>query len=110
MAITVEEMVTLEPGDVVRVISQEECKKILDNDPFFFGWGSGMGRYCGQELTVREVCRGEAKSYIYVEENMYYWLSEFIDCVVCSSSKMEALSEDSLMGLLFPQRCGGGYT
>lgn len=41
MAITVEEMATLGPGDVVRVISQEECKKILDNDPFFFGWEAG---------------------------------------------------------------------
>lgn len=109
MAITAGEMVTLEPGDVVRVISQEEREKILDNDLFVFDWGSGMDMYCGQELTVRTVCQSETKSYIYVEGNSYYWLPEFIDCIVCSSSKIEALSEDSLMGLLFPQRRGGSY-
>lgn len=92
MAITVEEMRGLQPGDVVRVISREEYKR---NKPLAH-WGGTMEQYCGHELIVRIV----RSDHIYVDENGYYWLPHFIDCVVYSSSKMEAPSEEDLVSLL----------
>ena len=101
MAITAEEMMALQPGDTVRVISVEEYLSRRDLSLFRCNWGSTMTEYCGQELTVRPCNRNKTMPFIYVEENSYYWLPEFIDCIVCSSSKMDAPSEESLMDLLF---------
>ena len=91
MAITVEEMRELQPEDVVRAISREEYER---NKPLAH-WGNTMMQYCGHEPTVRIV-----SDRIYVDENGYYWLPDFIDCVVYSSSKMEAPSEEDLVSLL----------
>lgn len=100
MAITVEELVALQPGDVVRAISLEEYNR---NKPLEH-WGATMTQYCGRELTVRSVLWSSNPYYgnvrMYVAENGYYWLPEFIDCVVSRSSKMEAPSEEELIGLL----------
>lgn len=100
MAITTDEMRALQPGDTVRIISHKERRR-LDNCSFRYDWGSSMDRYCGIELTVKRVETNRERARIYVSENTYYWLPEFIDCVVYSSSQIEAPSEDSLMSLLF---------
>lgn len=101
MAITIEEMRALQPGDTVRVISQEEYEKNKDDYYFNYDWGIGMCKYFDRELTIRRVERSVTKVRVYVDENDYYWLPEFIDCIVYSSSEMDAPSEDSLMELLF---------
>lgn len=101
MAITAGEMMALQPGDTVRVISQEEYEKNKDDYYFSFDWGGSMVEYCGRELTIRRVERNRTKVYVYVNENNYYWTPAFIDCIVDSSSKMDAPSEESLMDLLF---------
>lgn len=101
MAITIGEMMALQPGDTVRVISQEEYEKNKDDYYFNYDWGIGMCDYLGRELTIRIVECGATRVCVYVDENGYYWLPEFLDCVVYSSSKMDAPSEDSLMDLLF---------
>lgn len=92
MAITVEEMRELQPEDVVRVISLEEYKHSMP----LAHWSATMKRYCGRELTVRMV----RSDHIYVDENGYCWLPHSIDCVVYSSSKMEAPSGEDLARLL----------
>ena len=103
MAITIEEMRALQPGDVVRVISVEDYRSRQALSPFLYNWASSMIGYCGRELTVKSVnpLGSLAFDHIYVDENNYYWLPEFIDCIIYSPSKIEAPSEDSLMDLLF---------
>lgn len=102
MAITSKEIRALEPGDVVRVISVEDYLSRRALKPFSYNWGSSMTEYCGRELTVKSVNPlGSLPDHIYVDENNYYWLPEFIDCIIYSSSKIETPSEDNLMDLLF---------
>lgn len=96
MAITVEEMRALEPGDIVRIISLEEYEEHR-SDNAFDHWCFSMCRCCDQEFTVRS-----SDFYkIYVYENSFYWLPEFIDRIVESPSKMPALSEEDMASLLF---------
>ena len=101
MTITIKEIRVRQPGDTVRVISRKEYEENKNNYFFSFDWGIGMCEYLGKELTVRRIERDGAIVRVYVNENDYYWLPAYIDRVVYSSSKMDAPSEDSLMGLLF---------
>lgn len=110
MAITEAEMSTLQPGDKIVVISEEEAK---DRGYWYNGTASwagdfdsrkvGMNEYCGEELTVYEAeppMPGKRYTKAYVKENGFWWCDDFIAAIV-RQEMMEPLEPEVIEAMLF---------
>lgn len=107
MAVTEAEVRTLQPGDKIVVVSEEEAKaKGYWNGsvPSWAGSPSGakegMNKYCGKELTVCGVEPGEKYTKAYVKENGFWWRDSFIAAII-SQETIEPLEPEVIEAMLF---------
>lgn len=110
MAVTEAEVRTLQPGDKIVVISEEEAKAkgYWNNGTAawagdFDGRKVGMNEYCGEELTVYEVeppMPGKRYTKAYVKENSFWWRDSFIAAII-SQETMEPLEPEAIEAMLF---------
>lgn len=103
MAISNEEVLSLVPGDMIRIISEEEARDKGYWDGRESNWPTLMNEFCGSVLTVKRMdthssYSGVAK--VYVEENGYYWIASFIDSIV-AHEEYEPADDSAIMELIF---------
>lgn len=100
MAISNEEVLNLVPGDMIRIISEEEAKDKGHWYGKFPAWTTQMNEFCGSVLTVRRVEMYANKPKVYVKENGYYWIASFIDSIV-ACEEYEPANDTEIESLIF---------
>lgn len=108
MAVTEAEVRTLQPGDKIVVISEEEAKAKGYWNGCESSWAGsysgakeGMNKYCGKELTVYRVDpRDERYTKAYVEENGFWWRDSFIEAII-RQEMIEPLEPEAIEAMLF---------
>lgn len=102
MAISNEEVLSLVPGDMIRIISEEEARERRYWDGCNSDWSIQMNEFCGSVLTVKRMdtfsYSGVAK--VYVEENGFYWIADFIDSIVIDE-EFDPADDTEIEGLIF---------
>lgn len=93
--ISKEEFSSLQPGDKIVVIPEEYAVEHGYWDGRRAGWITVMNTYCGRELTV--ACISDSK--VFVKENNYWWVRDFIDYVIFRE-EYECATSDELLSLL----------
>lgn len=102
MAISNKEVLNLVPGDMIRIISEEEARDKGYWDGYKLNLAIPMNEFCGSVLTVR---RMDTFSYsrvakVYVEENGFYWIADFIDSIVIHE-EFDPADDTEIEGLIF---------
>lgn len=107
MAVTETEVRTLQPGDKIVVISEEEAKAKGYWDNHVSSWAGscsgvreGMNKYCGKKLTVCRVDPREKYTKAYVKENGFWWRDDFIAATIRQET-MEPLEPEAIEAMLF---------
>lgn len=86
MAVTNEDVMALQSGDHIVIISEDEAKE----KDFWYGntgaWAiPDMNAYCGDTLTVTHIeVSPSSTPHVYVEENFFWWRHDFIDHIIKS--------------------------
>lgn len=90
---------SLQPGDTIRIISQEQAEAMGCFGDNIDGWVTPvMDRYCGSELTVYDVATSTTFARVYVEENHFWWRDSFIASIV--REEYEPATDSELVELI----------
>lgn len=90
---------SLQPGDTIRIISQEQAEAMGCFGGNVDGWATpGMDGYCGSELTVYDVAINATFARVYVEETHFWWRDSFIASIV--GEEYEAATDSELVELI----------
>lgn len=111
MAVTEAEVRTLQPGDKIVVISEEEAKAKGYWDNYVSSWAGsyrgargakdGMNKYCGKELAVCKVDPRDGRyTKAYVKENGFWWRDSFIAAII-RQEMIEPLEPEAIEAMLF---------
>lgn len=107
MAIREEELLDVQPGDKIQIISEDEAKlrgHWYGRVPGWNGADSSFGTmngYCGKYLTVKQKTKADRFIKILVEETNYWWKADFIDHIV--HEEFEPADDSTIMKLIFAQ-------
>lgn len=107
MAIREEELLDVQPGDIIQIISENEAKLNGHWYGRVSGWNGSdsitgtMNDYCGKYLTVKQKTKADRFIKIFVEETNYWWKADFISCVV--HEEFEPADDRAIMELIFAQ-------
>lgn len=112
MAVTNEELKTLQPGDTIVIISEEEAK----DGRFWYGeragWSLGgdpdylapynMNSFCGKALTVMRFYHDRNSSFVKVtvEETGFWWKADFISEII-RAEEINPIEKDDLLALIY---------
>ena len=106
MAIQEKELLGLQPGDMIQIISEDEARLRGHWYGEVSGWYGVDGRvgtmndYCGKYLTVKRISEDEGEFVrTFVEESDYWWKADFIDHIV--HEEYEAADDRAIMELIF---------
>lgn len=86
MAVTNEDVMALQSGDRIVIISEDEARK----KGFWYGYTGAwaapdMNAFCGDTLTVTHIETGpDSTPRAYVEEGSFWWRRDFIDHTIKS--------------------------
>lgn len=111
MAVTNEELKTLQPGDMIVIISEEEAK----DGGFWYGeqagWaiGSGdpddlnlynMNSFCGKSLTVENIYTNDGIVKVLVKETGFWWKVSFISEII-RDEQIVPIEKEDLLALIY---------
>lgn len=100
MAISNKEVLNLVPGDMIRIISEEEARSRGYWDGFYSHWAIPMNEFCGSVLTVERLDKRAGVPAVYVEGNGFYWIAKFIDSIV-AHEEFEPVDDTEIESLIF---------
>lgn len=111
MAVTNEELKTLQPGDTIVIISEEEAR----DGGFWYGeqvgWALGggdpedlnlynMNSYCGKALTVESIYTNDSFIKVLVKETGFWWKASFISEII-RTEEINPIEKDDLLALIY---------
>lgn len=111
MAVTNEELKTLQPGDKIVIISEEEAK----DGGFWYGdragWAIGgngpdylnscnMNSFCGKTLTVERIFTNGSFIKVLVKETGFWWKESFISEII-RDEEIVPIEKEDLLDLIY---------